>query len=83
MKPTITIKLYDTHGDQSAKIETLKISEAWKLLREVEFSAGTIRIDYLDGMYNEANFLDINQAKLLLSVFRDKSLLDYIYQGGF
>jgi len=83
MKPTITIKLYDTQGDQSAKIETLKISEAWKLLREVEFSAGTIRIDYLDGMYNEANFLDINQAKLLLSVFRDKSLLDYIYQGGF
>lgn len=83
MKPTITLKLYDDTNDQIAKLETQKVKEIWKLLREVDFCTGTIRVDYLDGMYNEANFVDSQQAKLLISVFRDKSLLNYIYQGGF
>lgn len=83
MKPTITIKLFDKSNDQIAKLETQKVTEIWKLLREVDFSTGTIRVDYLDGMYNEANFLDVTQAKLLISIFRDKSLLNYIYEGGF
>lgn len=83
MKPTITIKLFDDTSDQIAKLETQKVTQIWKLLKEVDFNTGTIRVDYLDGMYNEANFLDAQQAKLLISVFRDKSLLDYIYKGGF
>ena len=83
MKPMITIKLFDDSNDEIAKLNTIKVTEIWKLLKEVDFSTGTIRVDYFDKMYNEANFLNASQAKLLLSIFKDKSLLNYIYEGGF
>jgi len=81
MKPSITLKLYNSE-DRIAKLETNKVKDIWQALREIEFTYGTLRVDYDDGMYNEASFSNDREAKLLLSVFREKSLLDYLYSGG-
>ncbi len=83
MKPMISIKLYDNNKDKVAQLDTEKVTKVWELLRETEYTGGSVRVDYSDGMYNEASFKNARQAKLLLSVFRERSLLDYIYNGGF
>lgn len=82
MKPLLTLKLYDAHNDTVTKLETDKVSDLWRALKEVDFVGGTIRADYTDGMYNEASFKNDREAKLLLTLFREKSLLAYLYTGG-
>jgi hypothetical protein len=82
MKPLITIKLYDNNNDVIAKLTTKTLKDVLQVLSDVEFATGTVRVEYEDGLWNEANFLDRKQARLLLLVFREKSLLDYIYNGG-
>lgn len=81
MKPNITIKLYNSE-DRIAKLETTKVKDVWQILKDVEFDYGTIRIDYDDGMFNEASFSTDRECKLLMSIFREKSLLEYLYGGN-
>ena len=81
MKPLLTVKLYDSNIDVCADICTDKVTEVWKLLKDIDFTGGTIRADYNDGMYNEASFKDARQAKVLTALFREKSLLAYLYNG--
>jgi len=81
MKPSITLKLYNTE-DRIAKLETNKVKDVWQILKEVDFTYGTIRVEYQDGMFNEASFSTDRECKLLLSIFREKSLLEYLYGGN-
>ncbi len=78
MKPIITVKLF-RDDDKVAEIETDLVTRIYDLFRTVEFDAGTIRVTYGAWMYNEASFETQAQCKVLATIFREKPLLDYIY----
>lgn len=79
MKPEILIKLYDESGDKIAEQETINSSQVVGFLRGLDFHRGTVRVTYEDNYYNEATFKNQTQCKLLVTLFREKPLLDYIY----
>lgn len=79
MKPILRIRLFDEDNDKIAELETTVIKEMYKLLTSCEFHSGTIRATYEDDVFNEASFTNQTQCKILASVFREKPLLDFIY----
>ena len=79
MKPRLKVKLYDSYGEVCAKGESEVVSDITALLKETEFVRGTVRATYIDGMYNEASFTNATHCKLLITLFREKPLLHYIY----
>lgn len=78
MKPNIKIKLF-RDNDKVAEIETELITKVYKLLSMCEFDTGVVRVTYKEDMYNEASFQNATQCKILVSVFKEKPLLKYIY----
>jgi len=83
MKPAILVKLYDMHNDKVAELETLNSSEIVAFLKNTEFVYGVVRVTYEDNYYNEATFKNQTQCKLLVTLFREKPLLEYIYSKEF
>lgn len=83
MKPIMKVKLFDQNDDKIAEIETEQITKLYDLFKACDFVRGTIRVTYSDDMYNEATFVNQTQCKVLASVFKEKPLLDYIYNREF
>lgn len=81
MKPIIRIRLYDENNDVIAELETDLVGKTYDFLKVCDFKYGVMRATYEPNYYNEATFNKVGQAKVLLSVFREKPLLDFIYQG--
>lgn len=79
MKPRIRIKLFDNYKDKVSELETELVTDVYKLFKSCDFDYGVVRVTYEAGMYNEATFQNQTQCKILISVFKEKPLLKYIY----
>lgn len=81
MKPIIKIRLYSENGDKTDELETQLVKDIYQLLKVCDFSHGTLRATYEKDVFNEATFKSQTECKILLTLFREKPLLRYIYDG--